>query len=71
MYRYAFRPPRPFPPFRKLMAQTFMGSIVLALNDIVTNGTTEMHVKVLQTILPLLSNYPTIHGEMLAEVGFE
>ncbi|KAI9139595.1 hypothetical protein BKA69DRAFT_1116837 [Paraphysoderma sedebokerense] len=41
-------------------------TVVRTLSDILNQGT-EIQLKVLQTILPLLSNYDTVHGELLAE----
>ena len=45
-----------------------MNAILKTLNDIMIHGV-EIQLKILQTILPLLTNYHTIHGDVLAEVS--
>lgn len=42
--------------------------VLKTLNDIMSHGV-EIQLKILQTILPLLTNYD-VHGESLAEVRF-
>ncbi|KAI8578525.1 hypothetical protein K450DRAFT_272753 [Umbelopsis ramanniana AG] len=43
-----------------------VNAILKTLNDIMIHGV-EIQLKILQTILPLLTNYHTIHGDVLAE----
>ncbi|CAM0141230.1 unnamed protein product [Umbelopsis sp. WA50703] len=43
-----------------------VNAILKTLNDIMIHGI-EIQLKILQTILPLLSNYHNIHGDVLAE----
>lgn len=47
--------------------QQSVNAILKTLNDIMIHGI-ELQLKILQTILPLLTNYHTIHGDVLAEV---
>ncbi|CAH1758241.1 9942_t:CDS:2 [Entrophospora sp. SA101] len=42
-------------------------TILKTLNDIMSQGVVEIQLKILQTVSPLLSNYQTLHGDLLAE----
>ncbi|KAL1917432.1 uncharacterized protein VTP21DRAFT_3825 [Calcarisporiella thermophila] len=46
--------------------ETSVKTILKMLNDVINNGV-EIQLKILQTILPLLTNYHDIHRELLAE----
>ncbi|RUP49611.1 guanine nucleotide exchange factor in Golgi transport N-terminal-domain-containing protein, partial [Jimgerdemannia flammicorona] len=46
--------------------QTSVRTILRTLNDVIVHGV-EIQLKILQTVLPLLTNYDSVHDEVLAE----
>jgi hypothetical protein len=55
-------------PLINLSIQTSVRTILRTLTDISTHGV-EIQLKILQTVLPLLNNYRSVHDDILAEVS--
>jgi len=42
--------------------------IIATMNDCITQGV-DIQLRILQTLLSLITNFPTIHGELLGDVS--
>ncbi|RUS25364.1 guanine nucleotide exchange factor in Golgi transport N-terminal-domain-containing protein, partial [Jimgerdemannia flammicorona] len=50
----------------RAIPETSVRTILRTLNDVIVHGV-EIQLKILQTVLPLLTNYDSVHDEVLAE----
>ncbi|CAJ0749397.1 3057_t:CDS:2, partial [Entrophospora sp. SA101] len=51
----------------RAISESSVKTILKILNDVMSQGVVEIQLKILQTVPPLLSNYHTLHGDLLAE----
>jgi hypothetical protein len=51
----------------KVVPQSAVALIVSTMNDIINQGA-DIELRILQTLVSLITNFPSIHGKLLGEV---
>ena len=52
----------------KAVPQSAVPQIIATMNDCVSQGV-DIQLRILQTLLSLITNFPAIHGDLLGEVS--